>query len=148
MQAAGEGVKNDHDGKADRNRNMVEDDQAVKVCRNVLGDDDVVERIYTKRRIEELTGSGFRAARDTVGNVATAAGVGGEDGTTTEHARIRARALDTVYRAIDLSERRLRSCTAESATSVELEESSRQADLLVKLATAAQALGDLQKSNV
>lgn len=55
--------------------------------------------------------------------------------------RIKAMALDALYRAIDVSQQRLRSCTGTA--SVNAEESARQADLITKFAIAARALGDL-----
>lgn len=127
VQAAEEVVEDDQKGEADGDREMLDDDGV---------------RIYTKRRVAELTmsraaGTARRAAMVKVGAGGTAEVV--------EHARITANALDTVYKAIDMSERRLRCCTGEGVMAVDVEESSQQAELLAKLAIAARALGDLRK---
>lgn len=125
-QTADEVMENDETGEADRDREMLDDDSV---------------RMYSKRRVAELTVS--RVATDTVRGAAVVEVGARGTGEVVEHARIKANALDTVYKAIDMSERRLRCCTGEGVTAIDVDESSRQAELLTKLAMAAQALGKM-----
>ena len=57
-----------------------------------------------------------------------------------DHARVKTETLDALYRALDVSQQRLRACTCVSGG---VDESARQADLIVKLALATQAVFDL-----
>lgn len=58
-----------------------------------------------------------------------------------DHARVKSKALDALYNALDVSRQRLETCMG--ATSMNVEEGARVADLMTKLAHAAKALSDL-----
>lgn len=110
------------------------------------GDDELLDDVDAERMYAEYRMEGLPACRQAPGTLVTAAGVGEwerENIAADEQSRIKAQALDTLFRAIDASQQRLRSCTEEGGCKVGVEESARQADLIRKLALAARALGDL-----
>lgn len=95
--------------------------------------DDGAGREYANQRMAELTNN------RTMASTALASATGGQD--ATHYSSIKKRALDSLYRALDVSQQRLSAC-AESMP-VDVDESGRQADLIAKLAFAARALCDL-----
>lgn len=82
--------------------------------------DGAAGEMYTERRMAELASGAAAGAID--------------------HAFVREQALDALYRALERSQQSLRVCSAVPA---DVEESSRQADLIAKLAVAARAVSDL-----
>lgn len=84
--------------------------------------DDGAGRIYAEQRMADLT------------TTATAA-----EGAI-DRVRVKTQALDTLYRALDVSQQRLRSCSGVPA---DVDESTRQATLIAQLAMAARAVCDL-----
>lgn len=100
--------------------------------------DDGAERMYAERRMEELLacsagGAAAGAERAVKSDV---------EGGNVDRLCIQSQALDTLYRALDLSQQRLRMCSS-SLGSVDVDESMRQADLIAKLAVATRAVSEL-----
>lgn len=118
VQAAGEMGMEEEDHENDR----------------ALRDDDVEGRYLEKRRAELFFNA--RAAPD----IGTSAGVVLGSQSAIDHPRVKQEALDTLYKALDVSQQRLRVCCGGS---VGVDESARQADLIAKLAMAARAVFDL-----
>jgi len=114
-----------------------EDDQAML--------DGGAGRVYAERRMEELLAASA-AGPAAEGKMARAATSDAEDAAAVDRSRVRSQALDTLYRALDLSQRRLRACSSSPSSSPEsfdVNESLRQADLVARLAVAARAVLDL-----
>lgn len=88
-------------------------------------------RLYAQQRMSEMVSN--------AGARALGGGVGPTE-TVVDHARVKREALDTLYRALDASQRRLRHCSCVSGG---VDESAREADLIVKLALATQAVFNL-----
>lgn len=99
-----------------------------------LRDDGVESSYLEKRRAELLLHA--RAAPDT----GSSAGVVLGSLSAMDQPRVKQEALDTLYKALDVSQQRLRVCCGGS---VDIDESARQADLIAKLAMAARAVFDL-----
>ena len=128
-----------------------EDDQAML--------DGGAGRMYAERRIEELlaastavAGGGAGGGPAPSGKTARAVDSGAEGAAAAvDRSRVRNQALDTLYRALDLSQRRLRACSSSPSSSssssavesVDVDESLRQADLIARLAVATRAVLDL-----
>ena len=124
-----------------------EDDQAML--------DGGAGRMYAERRIEELlaastavAGGGAGGGPAPSGKTARAVDSGPEGAAAAvDRSRVRNQALDTLYRALDLSQRRLRACSSSPSSSavesVDVDESLRQADLIARLAVATRAVLDL-----
>lgn len=124
-----------------------EDDQAML--------DGGAGRMYAERRIEELlaastavAGGGAGGGPAPSGKTARAVDSGAEGAAASvDRSRVRNQALDTLYRALDLSQRRLRACSSSPSSSavesVDVDESLRQADLIARLAVATRAVLDL-----
>lgn len=90
-------------------------------------------RHYANLRMAELTNN------RTMGNIALASATGGQDAVS--YGCVKMRTLDTLYRALDVSQQRLSVCAERIP--VDVDESGRQADLIAKLAFAARAVCDL-----
>ncbi|CAB1116663.1 unnamed protein product [Ectocarpus sp. CCAP 1310/34] len=109
---------------------------------------DGVERIYSERRMAEVlaapAASTLPAAAAAPAETSRATTVRA-DGIPLDPSRVKDQALDTLYRALDLSQQRLRAGFSPSPleSSVGVDESMRQADLIAKLAVAARAVLDL-----
>ena len=127
-----------------------EDDQAML--------DGGAGRMYAERRIEELLAASTAVAGGGAGGVPAPSGKtaravdSGAEGAAAavDRSRVRNQALDTLYRALDLSQRRLRACSSSPSSSsssavesVDVDESLRQADLIARLAVATRAVLDL-----
>ncbi|CBJ27820.1 conserved unknown protein [Ectocarpus siliculosus] len=114
--------------------NDEEEDEAM------LGDG--AGRIYTERRMAEILAAPAAAAAPAETSRATTVRA---DGIPLDPSRVKDQALDTLYRALDLSQQRLRAGFSQSPleSSVDVDESMRQADLIAKLAVAARAVLDL-----
>lgn len=104
--------------------------------------EDEAERRYTEQRMAELLSP--PATGVTVGTEREASS--GAKGAGVDPLRVKGKLLDTLYRALDLSEQRLRACACCSpgcVASVDVEKAMREADLIAKLALAARAVQNL-----
>lgn len=90
-------------------------------------------RVYAQQRVLEITSN---AAAPSHGAVRPKEAV-------VDRARVKTETLDALYRALDVSQQRLRACSCVSGG---VDESAREADLIVKLALATQAVFDLPTS--
>lgn len=99
--------------------------------------DDGAGRMYAERRMEELLASSAGGAAGGPERAGKSDVEG--DGDVVDRLRIQRQALDALYRALDLSQQRLRVCSS-SLGSVDVDESVRQADLIAKLAVATRAV--------
>ncbi|CAM9368277.1 unnamed protein product [Scytosiphon promiscuus] len=100
--------------------------------------EDEAERRYVERRMAELL------ARTTAG-VAQTVDPGAES-SAIDPRRVKEQLLDTLYKALDVSQQRLRACSCSSLSSVasaDVEKGMREADLIAKLAIAARAVLNL-----
>lgn len=95
--------------------------------------DDAAGRTYSERRTAELLTASSAATEGTALAVNSDEVEGAID-----RLRVKNEAVDTLYRALDLSQQRLRRCS-----SADVEESMRQADLVAKLAVATRAVLNL-----
>ncbi len=102
-------------------------------------------RVYAERRMEELLAASA-AGPAAVGKTARVATSRAEGAAVVDRSRVQSQALDTLYRALDLSQRRLRA-SSSSPESVDVDESVRQADLIARLAVAARAVLDLPRGS-
>lgn len=102
-----------------------EEDQAL------LSDDDAAGRMYSERRMAELLAASNVATDETV----HAVNAEEAEGAAVGRLRVKNQAVDTLYRALDLSQQRLRACSSSN-----VDESMRQADLIAKLAAATRAV--------
>lgn len=102
--------------------------------------DDGVGRMYAERRMEELlAGAAGGAAAGTEQAVESDV-----EGDPVDRLRIQSQALDSLYRALDLSQKRLRACCSSlGLVDADVDESMRQADLITKLAAATRAVSEL-----
>lgn len=125
-----------------------EDDQSrVQTAGDVMGEkfteeeaeedrdmvDDGVGREYANLRMAEL------AYNRAIGRTVSASATDGQD--AVYYGCVKERTLDTLYRALDVSQQRLSVCGERIP--VDVDESGRQADLIAKLAFAARAVFDL-----
>ncbi|CAM9522412.1 unnamed protein product [Hapterophycus canaliculatus] len=104
--------------------------------------EDQAERRYAERRMAGLLSA------PAVGTTAGTARVENSEaeGAAVDPLRLREQLLDTLYRALDLSQQRLRECSYSSPSlfvSDEVEKGMREADLIAKLAVAARAVLNL-----
>ncbi|CAN0184345.1 unnamed protein product [Ectocarpus fasciculatus] len=98
--------------------------------------------MYTERRMAEILAAPAAAAVPPAGT--PPATTVRADGVPLDPSRVKGQALETLYRALDLSQQRLRAgFSSPLVSSVDVDESMRQADLIAKLAVAARAVLDL-----
>lgn len=93
--------------------------------------DDDAGRLYAQQRMAEFSSP---ATASTSGRTK----LGG--GNVASHELVKKEALDTLYRALDVSQRRLREFCSDT---IEIEESTRHAELITRIAVAARAVSDL-----
>lgn len=116
LQAAGDLLG---EAVAERNQEDEEDEEML---------DHDAGRMYAQQRMLEITSNAAAPAHGAVRPKEV------------DRARVKTETLDTLYRALDVSQQRLRACSCVSGG---VDESSREADLIVKLALATQAVFDL-----
>lgn len=100
--------------------------------------DDGAGRMYAERRMEELLSVSAGGAAAGTGRAVKSDAEGG----AVDRSRIQSQALDTLYRALDSAQQRLRACSS-SVGVLDIDESVRQADLIAKLAVATRAVSEL-----
>lgn len=101
--------------------------------------DDGAGRVYAERRMKELLAVSAGGAAAGKGRVVKS---DVEGDTAVDRLRIQSQTLDTLYRALELAQQRLRACSS-SPGSFDVDESMRQADLIAKLAVATRAVSEL-----
>eukprot|EP00903_Cladosiphon_okamuranus_P010348 g9791.t1 len=105
--------------------------------------DDGAGRMYAERRMEELLAASAGVAATGTGRVVKSET---EGDAAVDRLRVKSQTLDTLYRALDVTQQRLRACSS-SLSSLDVDESIRQADLIAKLAAAARAVSELLSGN-
>eukprot|EP00752_Nemacystus_decipiens_P010302 g9178.t1 len=101
--------------------------------------DDRAGRMYSEGRMKELLAVSAGGPSD---GTERAGKSDVEADTAADRLRIQNQALDSLYRALDVSQQRLRACSS-SLGSFDVNESMRQADLIAKLVVATRAVSGL-----